>query len=444
MHFPPGPFFGLWAYFSFYRDPLRYLAHTLATYGDIVHLRFGSRHDFLIGHVEGMKAVLLAGEDQMFRSINRSLKRLMGSGLLCSQGDLHRSRRRLLQPSFQQNRVETYAASVATHIKRLSQRWRDLQVFDVNEEMLRLTMSIIAQALFSVDLEGQFHEFRDDLQTILSMTNHTRIAARNKEKFHAARARLDAFIYQLIEERRSSESPPQDFLSEMLGLRNASDDSRALMDEDVRDEALTMFMAGHETTATVLAWTWILLSRNPEVQRAMHEELQRVLGGRTPTTQDLPALKYSSMVLLESMRLYPPVWLMTRRTAVDYPLDGFVLPAGSYIHVSQYVAHRDPRNFADPLRFDPLRWTGEACATRSKFSYFPFGAGSRKCIGEHVALAEALLVLASVAQQWELELLPGSGHKPLPLVTLRPGHGMMMRLRQRDPAQFQAPVPAEA
>ena len=442
--YPPGPKFVLGAYCSLYRDPLGFLTRMARQYGDISHLQAGSRHDYLINHPDYIKAVLLAGEDEMLRSFPRPLKPLLGNGLLTVQGEAHRQERRLLQPMFHQEQVARYARVITDRCALLNERWRDGLQIDVSTEMLRLTMLVIVQALFSLDVEDQAEEIGQLLTAVLEMTHKNRIPDLDElfsklplpkvRRYRRALARMDALMSRMIAERRETGSQHADLLSEMLRLRDPETGLRSLTDERVRDEAMTTFAAGHETTGTALAWTWYLLAQHPEVEQRMHSELDTILAGKTPGSEDVFRLTYTGKVLSESMRLYPPVWLMVRRPARDFPLGGFVLPAGCYVHVSQYLTHRDPRFFPDPERFDPERWVPEAVAARPKFCYFPFGAGSRRCIGEGFARMEGILVLATLAQHWSLRVVPGHPVGLKPFVTLRPRHGLAMTLHRRRPA----------
>ena len=434
--FPPGPKFAIGAYLAFYRDPLNFLFRITRRYGDIVHLHLAGDHHYVVAHPDYVKAVLLADESEMLRSIHRPLRQLFGQGLLGSQGEFHAAQRRLIQPSFNKPQVADYAAVVAQYAERVRDRWRHGQVFDVTEEMMSLTMAIIVKVLFGADIENEAHDVARNLETIVAMTHRRRVPFHNKQKLERAQAELDAFLFGLIEQRRKDGQDHPDYLSALLKLPLPEDWTPQQRDQQVRDEAMTMFVAGHETMASSMAWTWYLLSQNPEAEARMHSELDAVLAGRTPTVDDLFSLTYTGMVVSESMRLYPPVWTMTRRTINDFPLGDYVVPAGSYIHVSQYLVHRDPRYFPDPDRFDPMRWTPEETAARPRFSYFPFGAGSRKCVGENLALVEAMLLLAILAQRWSLRLVAGANNKPQPLVSLRPAYGTLMKLEERLRANF--------
>jgi len=250
-------------------------------------------------------------------------------------------------------------------------------------------------------------------------------------RFNAARARLDRTIYRMIDERRASSVDRGDLLSMLLLATDTEGDGSGMNDLQLRDEALTIFLAGHETTANALTWTWYLLSQNPEVEKRLHAELDGALAGRIPAHEDLAALPYTRMVLAESMRLYPPAWAIGRRALESFEVRGFTVPRRSVVLMSQYITHRDPRWFPNPECFDPERWTPEAQSARPKFSYFPFGGGARVCIGEQFAWMEGILLIATLAQQWRMHLVPGHPVEVQPLITLRPAHGMRMRLERR-------------
>jgi len=247
----------------------------------------------------------------------------------------------------------------------------------------------------------------------------------------AGRRRLNEVIYGLIDARRKSGAHGDDLLSMLLEAQDTEGDGTGMTDEQVRDEAMTIFLAGHETTANAMAWTWYLLSQNPSVESKLYTEVDRVLQGRLPTAADYPALGYVEKVVSESMRLYPPAWLVARRAIAAQKLGGYDLPPRALVMTSQWVTHHDARFFADPLRFDPERWTPEFKASMPKYSYFPFGGGPRQCIGEGFAWMELVLLVSAISQRWKIELIPGQNIVPEPVVTLRPREGIKVRLIQR-------------
>jgi cytochrome P450 len=311
--------------------------------------------------------------------------------------------------------------------------------------MMQLTLAIVGKTLFDADIEREAREIGAALTTTFELFTLAmypfselldRLPLPSINRFRRARARLDATIFRMIEERRSGRRDGRcldrgDLLSMLLLAQDAEGDGDGMTDQQLRDEAMTLLVAGHETTANALTWTWYLLSEHPDVEARVHAEVDAALPGRTPDADDVLRLPYTRMVLAESMRLYPPAWALGRRAITDHELDGYLIPARSIVLLSQYIMHRDPRFYAHPERFDPERWTPEAQSGRPKFSYFPFGAGPRQCIGEQFAWMESTLVLATIAQRWRLRLVSGHPVEPRPLITLRPKHGMRMTVHLR-------------
>jgi cytochrome P450 len=422
---PPGPGSAIpvLAALALRRDPLRFLTHAARTYGDLVHLRVGPRRDYLVNRPEWIRDVLLAPEEQMLRSFPRTMTSVLGDGLLSSQGAHHRTQRRKIQPFFNHARLEGMAEVVTRRASRLCDRWESAPqgTVDVLESMLELTLQIILEVVFPPELEDHAAELMDAVGPLVGSTRKKGWGLLGARRRANGFARFETFLAALIARRREEDDEGPDLVSMLLAL--GSDDLT------VRNEALTMFVAGHETIGNCLAWTWHLLSQNPEAEVRLHAEVDAL--GRPPRAEDVDRLAFTRRVVSESMRLYPPAWLMTRRPVEDFPLAGFVLPAGSYVHVSQYLMHRDPRYFPEPERFDPDRWLPERECSRPKFSYFPFGGGGRKCIGENFAVMEGVLVLAAVAQRFRLRAIPGHRVEPEPYVTLRPRHGLPMRVERR-------------
>jgi cytochrome P450 len=305
--------------------------------------------------------------------------------------------------------------------------------------MARLTLAIAGKTLFGVDIAAEATEIGAAITTLLQFSTRfnlpfaelfMKLPLPSNVRMRRAQQYLDTTIYGIIQERRRHGNDTGDVLSLLLGAPEAQH-AAGMTEKQVHDEALTLLLAGHETTAVALTWTWYLLSQHPEVEAKLHAELATVLGGRLPTEADLPHLSYTRMVFTEAMRLYPPAWMMTRRTLVAYELGGYTLPVGTFIMLSPYVTHRQARLFPDPEVFAPERWAAPAETSHPKLAYFPFGGGPRQCIGESFAWMEALLLLATLAQQWQLRLVPGHRVVPQPLVTLRPKGGMPMTLGQR-------------
>lgn len=422
---------------SFWRDPLGTLERIAAEHGDVAGFRFGPASEVLVSHPDSVREVLV-GKQRAFAK-GRALqvaRRVIGNGLLTSEGELHRRQRRLMQPLFAHRHVGAYAAAMTACADALQARWRPGEVRDIHAEMARLTLTIVGRTLFDADVEGEAHEIGEALTVSLEAVNRLvypfgpwleRLPLPSRRRFEEARRRLDATIYRLIDERRrASREEGGDLLSLLLAARDAEG---GMTDEQVRDEAMTIFLAGHETTAVWLTWTWYLLSQHPEVEARLHAELDFVLGGRLPEPADLPHLPLAERVLREALRLYPPVWLVGRRALVDVEIAGRRLPAGTVVLASQWIVHRDPRWWRDPLRFDPDRWSRPD--DRPDYAFFPFGGGARTCIGEGFAWLEAKLALATIASRWRLRLAPGQRVRTRPRITLRPGGGMPMLLERR-------------
>ena len=423
---------------SFYRDPLGALTRMAAEHGDVTRFRWGPQYEYLLNHPDLVEQVLVAQQRSFMKGqALQETKRILGEGLLTSEGDFHLRQRRLVQPLFHRRQISGYADEMVSCAERLQAGWSHGETRDVHAEMTRLTLDVVGRVLFAADVGGEAAEIGAAMTEAMESLQRfmlpfygalERLPLPGPRRVRGARRRLDLTIYRLLAERRASPGGG-DLLSLLLEARD--EQGEPMPDTQVRDEAMTIFLAGHETTAVTLTWTWLLLGRHPAVERRLHEELETVLGGGAPTADDLSALVYLDLVLKESMRLYPPAWLIGRRALVDVELGGYELPRGSIVLLSPWVTHRDARFFDDPHRFDPERWRPEAEEARPRFSYFPFGGGIRRCIGEPFALMEAKLLLASIAQRWRLHLDPAQRVEPLPRITLRPRYGMKMRLEAR-------------
>jgi len=340
---------------------------------------------------------------------------------------------------FTRERIVALGDVMVGEIKRRTDRWREGATLDMAPEMLELAISIAGKALFDVDFSSKAAGLRDALVTVLQATRFNNLAVASKQfeklslpihrRFARAAEKLETEIRAIIAERQKGASEGPDLLSIMVRLQKQS--RKGLTEQKIRDQILTFLMVGHETTATALMWTWYLLSENPEVAKKLYSEVDHVLGDRLPSGQDCDRLPYTRMVFAESMRLYPPVWLLTRRAVRDVKINGFVIRSGSYVHLSPFVMHRDPRYFPKPERFDPERWTPEAVAARPKFSYFPFGGGSLQCIGEGFGWMQGVLTIATLARRWQMRLVPGHRIELGPHITLRSRYGMPMKLERR-------------
>jgi cytochrome P450 len=374
-------------------------------------------------------------------------KKFLGEGLLTSEGEFHRRQRRLAQPAFHRQRINAYATAMADYAARTRDRWQTGGTLDVWQEMMRLTLAIVGKTLFDADVEDEANEIRVALTEIMRLFERItspfaglldKLPLRSNRRWLKAKQRLDSIIYRIIDERRKTGEDRGDLLSMLLLAQDEEGDRSTMTDSQLRDEAMTLFVAGHETTANALTWSWYLLSQHPEAEANLHREIDAVLAGKLPTAEDVPRLRYTEMVFAEAMRLYPPAWTMGRRALSDYEVGGYIIPAGSIVLMSPWVMHHDPRFYPDPFRFDPERWTVEARESRPKFSYFPFGGGPRVCIGESFAWMEGVLLIAVLAQQWKLRLAPGQQVEPEPKVTLRPKYGMRMIVSSRAHALTEA------
>jgi cytochrome P450 len=425
---------------AFRKDPPAFLLRNAREYGDLVHLRLARQDAYLVNRPEWIRDILVTHQSNFVKSrvLERS-KRLLGEGLLTSEGEFHTRQRRLVQPAFHRDRMAHYGSQMVECAAQARERWThgeqmDLAMpLDMAIEMPRLTLAIVAKTLFSADVSSEADEVGHALTEILSMFDTLllpfsdwilRLPLPLARRFDRARDSLDKVVYGLIAERRASGRDAGDLLSMLLLAQD--EDSGVMTDKQVRDEALTLMIAGHETTANALLWSWYLLSQNPECEAKFHAELNDVLGGRLPGFDDVPKLPYTTGVFSEALRMFPPAWAMGRRAKQDYKIAEYRIPAGSILIMSPWVSHRDPRWFAEPEKFDPERWRPEIAEKLPKFAYFPFGGGARVCIGERFAWAEGVLVLATLAQRWKFRLAPGQAAETKAVITLRPKDGMKM------------------
>ena len=429
-------------FFRLNMDRLGFMRQVARDYGDLARIDVVRTSLFLATHPDLVKDILVTNNKLFGRGRGHlRMKLLLGDSLLTTDGDVHRRQRRLVQPAFHRQRVESYGDTMALRAEELADRWRDGSTIELSAEMMGLTLVIVANTLFGATVDGEVEEIGSALTAVFEMFGFAlmpfselfdRVPIPTTIRLRRARARLDATIYRIIAERRKSGRDHGDLLSMLLLAQDTGDDGDggSMTDVQLRDEATTLFVAGHETTSNALTWSWYALSRNPEAEARMHAELDSVLGGRRPSAADLARLPYTRAVLAESMRLYPPVWGMGRRALTGHTLGGYDIPRGSLVVVSPFITQRDARFFPDPESFRPERWLDDQ-ADRPRFSYFPFGGGARQCIGEQFAWMEGVLLLATLGQRWRLELVPGHKVEFNPLITLRPKHGIRMTLHTR-------------
>ena len=421
-------------------SPLDFFTNLARTYGDISSYRMAGEQLFLVNDPRLIRDILVTHNSNFTKSrgLERS-KRILGQGLLTSEGAVHLRQRRLMQPAFHRDRIAGYGDLMVGYADRVRTGWTDGATLDIAREMNSLTLSIVGKTLFDVDVESQAAAVGEALTAVMESfwmmmlpfaDVLERLPVPKLRRARMARARLDAIIYGMIADRRASGRDRGDLLSMLLAAQD-EEDGGGMTDQQVRDEAMTIFLAGHETTANALTWTWYLLSGAPDVEAKLHAEVDRVLQGRLPAMGDLKSLAYVERVVTEAMRLYPPAWIIGRRAINEYPIGDYVAPARSILVMSPYIVQRDPRFYADPERFDPDRWMPEFRAALPKFAYFPFGGGPRQCIGESFAWMELILLVATIAQQARLRLVPGHPVVPQPLITLRAKHGMRMTVEKR-------------
>jgi cytochrome P450 len=430
------------------RSSLHFFLEATRQYGPIVQFRFGSRSVYLITHPEYVKHVLQDNNRNYHKSLAYEKTRpLLGYGLLTNEDESWRQQRRLAQPAFHRKHIGAFATTMTDAATAMVDRWdervRSGEPFDVAHEMMRLTLTIVGLTLFSTDVSDEADRVGQALTTALAEVTRRfqalvpwreKLPSAQNRRFEAAIRTLDEVVYGMLAERRRHPEGTRVAGDDLLGLllrAQDEDTGERMSDKQLRDEAMTIFLAGHETTANALAWTWYVLSKHPDVQRTLHAELRTVLGGRVPTLADLPQLRYTTMVINEALRLFPPVWGIGRTALQDDEIDGYHIPAGTIVAMSPYVTHRQPDLWPNPEGFDPERWTPEQPVDRPRFAYFPFGGGPRLCIGNNFALMELQLILATVAQRVRLDLVSGHPIALDPGITLRPKHGVLMTAHGR-------------
>ena len=406
--------------------------------GDLVRWRFGPYWFYQANHPEIIRQVLVRQADHFHKTQRNKevFREVMGNGLLISDGSFWRRQRSLVQPAFHAGRIQSYADVMVDQTERMLSRWRKLSQVDLGQEMMQLTLAIVARALFGAELGDEVFSTVDRAMTVLLQRANDRfrrvltapswLPTRANRAAERAIVDLRRIVQGLIDERRAQDIDRGDLLS-MLLLAEADDGSR-MTDEQALDEAITLFLAGHETTANALTWTWTLLARHPQVEAAARDEVRRQLGGRKPQAADSDRLPYLMAVVKEGMRMYPPAWIFARQATIPVEIDGAQLPTGAVVFVSPWSLHRDPHWYESPAEFRPGRFLGEAEAELPKYAYLPFGGGPRVCIGNGFALLEAQLVMAVMLDAVHLELAPDQDLTPEPMVTLRPRTSIRARI----------------
>ena len=480
--YPPGPAYKLPGKLvrQFLHDPINTLSTISQKYGDISYFKLGPKQPvYLLNNPDYIEKILIY-DHRNFKKGKRlqAAKALLGEGLVTSEGDFHKHQRGIIQPIFHPKRIMEYSKIMTDYAVRFSDKWKDGETVDISQEMMQLTLAIICKSVLNYDVETEAKQVGKALTTVRNYSKRLQSPIGHvldkipilpaPKGAREAKNELDSLIFKLISDRRDNAQSQgsdggkgyNDLLSKLIdaredsglagstssnvrGAQSASSPTSSngkMSDKQVRDEVMTIFIAGHETTANALTWTFYLLSQYPDVEKKLHDEIDSVLGvkdghggvaSKIPTSEDIAKLQYTEKVLREAMRVYPPVWTMGRYVENDYNVGEYTIPAGSSILMSQYVMHHDPRYYEAPEQFNPDRWTAEFKTQLPRFSYFPFGGGIRGCIGEPFAWMEGTLIIATISQRWKMRLASGQRIKMDPAITLRPKYGMKMKLFQR-------------
>ncbi|WP_169977926.1 cytochrome P450 [Tautonia rosea] len=444
---PPGPT-GRWLSGNiqpFRNDRLAFLTDCAQRFGDVVALRLGPRRIWALNHPDLVEDVLVR-HNRIFTKhfALRAAKPTLGEGLLTSEGEFWRRQRRLSQPAFHRDRIAGYGDVMVAYTDRMLRSWADGQQRDAQADMMQLTLEIVAKTLFDADIVKGAADIAEAMEVL--MVNFTRKVNRlvplpgwlpvpENFRFWRAMGVVNQTLDAIISGRRREERDRGDLLSMLLLASDPEGDGSGMSDRQLRDEVVTLFMAGHETTANTLAWAWLLLAKHPEIEARLHDELDEVLDdGRPPTVADLPRLRYTDMVITETLRVLPTVWLLGREATEEVEIGGYKAPTGTTMWMSQWVIHRDPRWFDEPETFLPDRWADGLARRLPRYAYFPFGGGPRICIGNHFAQMEAVLLLATIARRFRLIVPEGFTPRPIPTMTLRPEGGLPVQLEERRPA----------
>ena len=446
--FPPGPSEGLkrWSLGPLNNSPLEYFTMVARKFGDIAGLRVLNFKTIFINHPDLIEEVLVTNARKYSKGrVLRANRHVFGDGLLTSEGDFWLHQRRLAQPAFHRARINSYATTMVEYTERLLKDWKSGQERDAHQEMMRLTLQIVGKTLFDADVERDAQDVGKSLEQLLEIGANFRrtifvphwLPTPANLRMKREVVQIEKILYRIIAGRRASGRDAGDLLSMLLAAQD--EDGSKMTDRQLRDETITLFLAGHETTASTLSWTWWLLAQNPAVEKKLHAELDTVLGDRAPSLDDLPNLVYTGHVITEALRLYPAAWGMARLAVEDHEIAGYPLTKGMGVAMAQWVVHRDPRWYDAPEEFRPQRWEGDLLKRLPKFAYFPFGGGPRQCIGNTFALMEATLILATIARKFRLRLVAGHPVVPLASITLRPRHGVRVTLESREKSAAETP-----
>jgi cytochrome P450 len=446
---PPGPVGGnLISNLIEFRNKgmIAYFTDAWRTYGDIVRFQMGPIENYLLAKPDYIHHILVKNHTNYTKGVSmKKVKLSLGDGLFASEGSLWRRQRQLMQPLFTPRSVNSFTGVMIEDIEALLQRWEkpftSHTPVDVNQEMMRLAMGIIGRTMFNISIDQEAMQAASAFAYVLEYVSQqtvrfidipTFIPTPSNRKFLASMRVLDDFIYGIIAKRRQDPqaSEQNDLLALLMRARDP-ESGEPMSDTQLRDEVITIFFAGHETTAQALTWAWFLLAQHPEEEAKLHAELDQALNGRNPSLEELETLPYTQMVIDESMRLYPPILLYARESLEPDTIDGYHIPAGAMITLSQYITHRHPDYWEQPEVFNPENFTPEHVAARPRYAYFPFGGGQRVCIGNNFALLEMALALSMIGQRFRLRLVPGQNIQPRMVGTLRPNGPVMMTLEQR-------------
>ena len=416
---------------------LGFLKQAVATHGDVIYFTIGPIKIALVNQPEQIKEILSVQHQKFVKGRPLEMaKALIGEGILTSEGSFHKKQARVIQPAFHRKRMESYIPAILDYTDRMMSHWEEGKAVDVREDMTTMTSLVAAKIMFQADIESDSKAIVGALDTATDLFG--RIAVPYAEwllhlplpsslQFRKAKKRLDELIYDLIAKRQENPSSHDDLLSMLLDpYGDGSGTGMSL--QQVRDEAITLFLTAFDTTSTALTWTWYLLSQNPEAEAEFHAEIDRVLQGRLPTAEDVPKLSFTRKVMTEAMRLFPPTYVLPRQSVEDFEIGEYCIPKGTIVLMSQYLIHHDPRYYKHPEVFDPHRWDDRE---PQRYQYFPFSGGPRTCIGEPLAWLKGVLVLATVGQRWQLKLVPDHPVELLQLINLKPKHGMQMTPHRR-------------
>ena len=439
---PPGPkgLPILGSVIPFFKDTLSFLKDTASHYGDIAYFQLGNRNIYMLNHPDDIQDVLITNNRNFSKS--RALQRaklVVGEGLLTSEGDTHLKNRRIIQPIFHNKVIPEFAETMVGFTEDYINGWKDSSTVNIHREMMEITQQIVVKTLFDSELEdsnrlinaltyimNQFPRFLFPYSEYLD-----KIPIPSNLKCNTALETIDEALYRIIKERKSNDADRHDLLSLLIQSTEGPGNNSVFNETQVRDEVITFYIAGQETTSNALCWTWYLISQNRDVEEKIDSEIRDVLGNRLPTYKDVKDLTYIQNTVKESLRMYPPAWVVTRRAINEYEVGEYRVPAGADIYMSQYVVHYDDRFYENPDLFDPDRWDNIDENEFPRFAYFPFGGGTRRCIGEPFAIMEAVLLIATIASKWKLKMALDFKVEALPLITLRPKNGLKMVLERK-------------